>query len=161
MKTLTNMRPLLGFSLAAFRSNTDWDLSLYNLRCRAEREDGWFLLRCKGNESYAASFQLEADDAGRWMLGKIESVPSRARNGALRFDIYLFGGSRDLTTFCIDERGLLASIRSLDELGMESLIADDSEWESTEEDVFTSEGFTERPQDVILEMMFGGESWVM
>lgn len=155
---LTTVRPLLDFSLAGFRSGNDWDLSLYDLRCQAEPEDGWFLVRCKGNETYAASFQLASADAGRWMLGKIACEQSRVTHKYV-YSVYIFGGSKDISAFCPTAADLASTIRSLENLGMESIVSENDLWEQADEDVFSSEGFSERPQDVIFEMMFGGGSW--
>lgn len=152
-----NIRPLLSIPLAAFPVGTGDANALFNLRAKAKKTDGWFLLKCDDPSSHAASFILEGDYVGGWMLGKIEAVPSKFSAGD-RYEVFLYGGSLDLSVFCLDEVELLETLKALSVHGMDDLLghAFALGWEKAMDDVFGMYGFSERPVDVTFEMLFGG-----
>lgn len=72
-----NLLPLLDVPITAFGDLTDDMKCLLRLRIRADRSDGFFLVRQDSVKSVGATMPLygTSDIAGRWHLGKIRWDP--------------------------------------------------------------------------------------
>jgi len=148
-----NIKPILNFPLACFPNPGGRGGELYELRVRAVRTDGWFMVKCDAEHTFAGSFPLQGDHEGEYMLGRIQQSPSVVSKDVIRYEVFIHGGSKDATAFCQDEEELLAVIDRLDRRGMAFVIDGSAYWEATQDIPFENY-FTDFPQDITFEMLF-------
>lgn len=152
------VRPLTNIPLACFKpAGLGRDRDMYELRVGATLKEGFFMVKLEEEEVCMASFNLDGDHAGQYLLGQIVPSPSTVKQGVIYYEIFVHGGSRDATAFCRSPQELLYALESLESKGTESLFGATDLWEASLDHPFTSY-FVEHPQDLRFEMLYGSNS---
>ena len=109
------VKPITNIPLSCFKAGgLSRDRDLYDLRLGAVRADGYFMLRMNADESCAASFNLEGDHLGTYLLGQVVTCPSSVNPEVIYYEAFVHGGSRDATSFCRSPEELLDLIKALE-----------------------------------------------
>jgi len=153
-----NVKPLTNIPLACFKAmGLSRDRDMYELRLGARLNDGYFMIKLKADESCAASFTLDGDHQGSYLLGIILPSPSKADITKIYYEVFIHGGSRDATAFCRSSRELLNVLEGLEANGTDNLFGASEIWEASLDHPFQLD-FVEFPQDLRFEMLFGWNS---
>jgi hypothetical protein len=153
-----NVKPLTNVPLACFKAmGLSRDRDLYELRLGAVRNDGYFLVKLREDESSVSAFTLEGDHAGSYFIGQIQPSPSAVDPNRVYHELFIHGGSRDATAFCKHPSEIMNLLKGLELNGTDSLFGLSEYWEASLDHPF-QEKFVEHPQDLRFEMLFGDNS---
>lgn len=153
-----NVKPLTNIPLTCFKAmGMSRDRDLYEHRLGVTRHDGYFLLKLKADESCAASFTLNGDHLGSYLLGQLMPSPSAVHPDITYYELFIHGGSRDATAFCRTPQEVLKVLTGLEKDGTDSLFGVSDYWEASLDQPF-KQLFVEHPQDLRFEMLFGFNS---
>ena len=150
------MKPLLDVPLKNFPQASGRFDDLYELRAGVVRKDGFFVLKCDPGDHFVSSFPLMMENTGAYMVGRILASRSKHMPDRIYYDVYIHGGSLDISCFCTSPEELLGVINNLEERGMEYVFVENESWGICDDDTKPfDELFTEFPSDPRFAMIFG------